>query len=184
MSKNVFEIYCNVVPEEISYRLKCLCKNAIVMLCAIWYHLCNFKNMKNTHEGMFVFIFFSSIKFLKIFCKIKLDDCRTYWGVVTWALRIRSYSGLHFSWIFPQYGLNTDRCSVSLRIQFECGKIRTRITPTMDTFYAIELSRKYAHKGYVTFFPSYSNITLFFLTKSRENIRLNKTNQWKGFGKN
>ena len=157
MSKNVFEIYCNVVPEEISYRLKCLCKNTIVMLCAIWYHLHNFKNMKNTHERMFVFIFFSSIKFLEIFCKIKLDECRTYWGVVTYALREKcAYSELFWSPFFlhfPAFGLNTDRYSVSLRIQFECGKIRTRITPTMDTFYAVELSRKYAYKGYLTFFP-------------------------------
>ena len=27
---------------------------------------------------------------------------------------------------------------VSLRIQFEYGKIRTRITPNMDTFYVVE----------------------------------------------
>ena len=144
--------------------------------------------MKNTHEEMFVFIFFSSIKFLEIFCKIKLDECRTYWEVVTWALREKcAYSELFWSPFFlhfPTFGLNTDRYSVSLRIQFECGKIRTRITSTMDTFYAVELSRKYAHKGYLTFFPSYSNITLFFLTKSIGNIKLNKTNQRKSFGKN
>ena len=72
MSKNVFEIYCNVVPEEISYRLKCLCKNAIVMLCAIWYHLHNFKNMKNTHEGMFVLYFFLLSNFSKSFAKLSL----------------------------------------------------------------------------------------------------------------
>ena len=38
------------------------------------------------------------------------------------SIRIRSYSS--------PYG-------VSYRIQFECGKIRTRITPNTDTFYAV-----------------------------------------------
>ena len=46
---------------------------------------------------------------------------------------IRSYSGPYF----PAFGLNTERYSVSLHIQSECGKIRTRITPNTDTFYAV-----------------------------------------------
>ena len=29
--------------------------------------------------------------------------------------------------------------SVSLRIQFKCGKMRTRITPNTDTFYAVNI---------------------------------------------
>ena len=37
---------------------------------------------------------------------------------------IRSYSGPYF----PAFGLNTERYKVSLRIQSECKKIRTRIT--------------------------------------------------------
>ena len=39
---------------------------------------------------------------------------------------------------FPVFGLNTERYSVSLRIQSEDGKIGTRITPNMDTFHAVE----------------------------------------------
>ena len=46
-------------------------------------------------------------------------------------VRIWSYSGLHFS----VFGRNTKRYSVSLRIQSECRKIRTRVTLNMDTFY-------------------------------------------------
>ena len=38
---------------------------------------------------------------------------------------------------FPAFGLNRERYSVSLRIQSECWKIRTRITPNMGTFYAV-----------------------------------------------
>ena len=51
------------------------------------------------------------------------------------SVRIRSYSGPYFS----AFGLNTERYSVSLRIQFECGKMRTRITPNTDTFYGVDL---------------------------------------------
>ena len=33
----------------------------------------------------------------------------------------------------PPFGLNTERYGVSLRIQYKCGKIRTRKTPNTDT---------------------------------------------------
>ena len=37
----------------------------------------------------------------------------------------------------PAFGLNTERYRVSLRIQSEYGKMRTRKTPNMDTFHAM-----------------------------------------------
>ena len=46
------------------------------------------------------------------------------------SVRIRSYSGPHFH----AFGLNMERYGVSLRIQYECGKMRTRITPNKVTF--------------------------------------------------
>ena len=46
---------------------------------------------------------------------------------------ILSYSGPHF----PAFGLNTEKYSLSLLIQAECGKIRTRITPNTGAFYAV-----------------------------------------------
>ena len=49
------------------------------------------------------------------------------------SVRIRSYSGPYF----PAFRLNTERYSVSLRIQSKYGKIRTRITPNTDAFYAV-----------------------------------------------
>ena len=51
------------------------------------------------------------------------------------SVRILSYSSPHF----PVIGLNTKIYRVSLRIQFEYGKIQTRITPNTDTFYAVPL---------------------------------------------
>ena len=52
--------------------------------------------------------------------------------------RIRSVSGPYS----PEFGLNTERYvsvfgGVSLGIQSECGKIRTRKTPDTDTFHAV-----------------------------------------------
>ena len=47
--------------------------------------------------------------------------------------RIRSYSGPHF----PVFGLNTEKYSVSLHIQSESRKMRTRITPNTSSFYAV-----------------------------------------------
>ena len=49
--------------------------------------------------------------------------------------RIRSYSGPYF----PAFRLNTERHSVSLRTQSECGKIWTRITSNTDSFYAVRI---------------------------------------------
>ena len=48
--------------------------------------------------------------------------------------RVWSYSGLHF----PALELNTERYSVSLRIQSKYGKMRTRITPNSGNFHAVE----------------------------------------------
>ena len=47
--------------------------------------------------------------------------------------RYSEFSGLHF----PVLGLNMKIYSVNLRIQSEYGKVRTRITPKQDTFYAV-----------------------------------------------
>ena len=49
------------------------------------------------------------------------------------SFRIRSYFGPHF----PVFRLNKEIYSVSLRIQSECGKMRTRVTPNRDTFHIV-----------------------------------------------
>ena len=60
--------------------------------------------------------------------------CLHFWALhCVKSVRIQSYSGPYF----PAFGLNTERYSVSLRIQSECGKIRTRITPNTETFHAV-----------------------------------------------
>ena len=49
------------------------------------------------------------------------------------SVRIRSYFGPHF----PAFGLNPERYGISLRIQSECGEMRTKINPGSDTFHAV-----------------------------------------------
>ena len=46
---------------------------------------------------------------------------------------IWSYSGPYF----PAFGLNMGRYGVFLRFQSEFGKMRTSLTPNMDTFQAV-----------------------------------------------
>ena len=53
-------------------------------------------------------------------------------------VHIWSFSGLHF----PEFGLNTEVYFVNLRIQSECGKIRTIKTLNMDTFHAVCVTYK------------------------------------------
>ena len=40
---------------------------------------------------------------------------------------------------FSAFGLNTERYSLCLRIQSQCGKMRTRVTANMGTFYAVAI---------------------------------------------
>ena len=49
------------------------------------------------------------------------------------SVRNRRFSDLHF----PAFGLNTERYSVCLHIQFECEKIRTTKTLNTDTFHVL-----------------------------------------------
>ena len=51
------------------------------------------------------------------------------------SVRLRSYSGPRF----PEFGLNTQRYGLSVLIQSECGKMRTRIIPKRDAFHAVLL---------------------------------------------
>ena len=49
------------------------------------------------------------------------------------AVRIQNYSDPYF----PTFGLNAERSSVFFRNQYECGKIRTWITPNTDKLYTV-----------------------------------------------
>ena len=57
----------------------------------------------------------------------------TTWRINFLVVRIWRFSSPYF----PVFRLNTERYRESLRIQSECGKIRTRKTPNTDTFYAV-----------------------------------------------
>ena len=55
------------------------------------------------------------------------------------SVRIRIFAGPYF----PVFGLNTETYGVSLPIQSECGKIRTRKTPNTDTFNVVSQATDY-----------------------------------------
>ena len=73
------------------------------------------------------------------------------------SILIWSYSGPHF----PTFGMNTVRYC----IQSECGKMRTRITPNLDTSYAVKTA--YSNK-YQIF--AFSKNKLVIKTFSRNTI--------------
>ena len=86
-----------------------------------------------------------SIPFLKSFlwtavCNYKRCNklsCRfqslfTWWLTLRESVRFRKFSGPYFLAV----GLNTEIYGISLRIQPECGKIRTRKTLNTETFHA------------------------------------------------
>ena len=58
------------------------------------------------------------------------------------SVRSRKFSGPYF----PAFGLNTERYSLSLPIQYKCGKIRTTKTPNMHTFHVGYFCKKALHK--------------------------------------
>ena len=68
--------------------------------------------------------------------KITLKITKKVWKVsekCVKSVQIQSFSGPYF----PVFGLNTERYCVSLRVQSECGKIRTIKTPNKDAFNAV-----------------------------------------------
>ena len=58
------------------------------------------------------------------------------------SVRMWSYLGPHF----PAFRLNMERYRISLRIQSECGKMRTRITPNTDIFHAVLVRSRLGYK--------------------------------------
>ena len=61
-------------------------------------------------------------------------------------LRKKSHIRRFFGPYFPAFELNTERYSVSLQIQPECGKIRTRKTPNTDTFHVGLISSSHVYE--------------------------------------
>ena len=109
------------------------------------------------------------LKLWKNYPKDRHDHCLK-------SVRIRSYSGQYF----PAFGLNTDRYGVSIGIQSECRKIRTRIFPNIDTFYAVDASQSAYRKQH----SKCVNLNLlrkvkkYYFSKLDTNLTKNK-NLWK-----
>ena len=81
---------------------------------------------------VFMFLFSFSVHNLqKSFHKLQYICCYVIISHCVKSVYIQSYD------YFLAFGLNTKRYSVSLRIQSECRKIRTRTTSNTGTFYAV-----------------------------------------------
>ena len=101
--------------------------------------------------------------------------------------QFRSYSGQHF----PAFGLSTERYRVSLRIQSECGKMRTRITPNTDTLHAmtkmlIFSKHKHAIHNHLLFTPlqgnnyDYDNLIMYHPAERQSKKTLKNNNHMEG----
>ena len=97
-------------------------------------------------KNTFIYMFLSTYIFLYILPSfINWLSSDIWFNNRNQSLRKKSpYSELFWSAFFtqfPAFELNTERYSVSLRVQFECEKMRekmpTRITPNTYTFYAV-----------------------------------------------
>ena len=87
-------IYCLSIIVVLKSR-ECWLVIPFVMLCAIWYFLYNFKNLKNTHGGMLILVKLQPTTLLKLTI---LNGC--FWLLnKTWSfpLRISSVNWTKFS---------------------------------------------------------------------------------------
>ena len=112
----------------------------IYLLCSV-----AVKSDETSHRSSFhVLLYLDSSICRKYF----MQDCRrqTMINIRKWyyvkSVRIRSYSGPYF----PASGLNTERYGVSLRIQSECRKIRTRENSVFGHFSRSVFLTKYYNK--------------------------------------
>ena len=85
---------------------------------------------------------------------------------------------------FPAFGLNTERYSVSLCIQSECEKIRSRKPPNADTFHAVlyKLFAQGLWRVSLKFFLEYSNANKSFLVYSIHGCSMLGFHQWLQLG--
>ena len=99
---------------------------------------CNLMRSIKGHAFGITFLRDSPRERKNLFKKKKKRNCCVYHFHCVQSVRIWSCSGPYF----PVFGVNTERYSVSLLVQSECGEMRTRITPNTDTFYAVLRANK------------------------------------------
>ena len=94
--------------------------------------------LASTYPTTVIFVLFSCFMYVNFVIVQYRSKCHFAHSL----LKTSPYSELFLLAFFPHFlafGLNTERYSVSLRIQSECRKMRTRITPNTDTFYVVFL---------------------------------------------
>ena len=97
------------------------------------------RNAKKTHTDQSMLQAFLACLKRNISQTFEISSCKKSFRSVYYcvkSVRIRSYSGL----CIPAFGLNTERYGVRSVFNLNVGKIRTRLTPNMDTFYAVYIT--------------------------------------------
>ena len=115
----------------------CLIREMMGKLLTDWIHIghinlftiCVFWSLFSFHFCLFFFFFFylTFLSLVNCFVFVSLWNKDSHSVVTVWKV---SLFGVILVRVFPVY-------LISLRIQSECGKMRTRITPNTDTFYAL-----------------------------------------------
>ena len=152
-------------------------------------------------EGEFAVIFYEPMRYVSLQCL--LDSLATF-SVLAWkkaatdfqcfASSIKNMIHIHSSLTNPIgqltiYLCSSDHCvkvsvfeAILVRIQSECGNIRTRITPNTDTFCAVDIDNdivdadcRYLRQSQIHLIISQVSVSLFFLFLSKNAI----LNYWK-----
>ena len=112
----------------------------------------------NNHDSFHLWWKENLVKHQKVL-KYYGQDCRFhYTSCKVKSVSIRSFSGPYF----PAFGLNSERYTITLRIQSECGKTRTRKTPDMGTFHAINgIKVRYLVKATIAGYLIFYRLILF-----------------------
>ena len=87
---NIEIVCCHKIMFKYSPQVKCFWywtkrhgMSAYVMLCAIWYYLYNFKNVKNTHGGVLLFGCFSGVFFCRLYKWYRIAQSVSYYLILT-----------------------------------------------------------------------------------------------------
>ena len=114
---------------------------------------CVLKPLKWLSLAQYYPVIFSSNSFHETNEGLQINDLVTYFWTESITLHkkspFRNYSGLHFSRIFPHPDWIRSISPYSVRMRENPRKMRTRITPNTDSFYAVVVN-SFLNKFYCT----------------------------------
>ena len=114
----MFSVAASVNLENMTCPKKFRADRSFAVRYSIWYHLCNLKNVKNTHGGVLILVKLQASA--SNFTKINTPPWLFFWFQITeWLLSFHE-SVFEF---FP------DECLGCVKIAFILGQVKKRKTP-------------------------------------------------------